>query len=229
MLLNVINVVADDRFNRKIIKLQDPAKYKYFKLDDIEFPYLESDKYTVSCLTYKGTQRYYVEVTITNNNKYDLQIPLDFISFNKPGYTVIRTNAIDAAISVAADAGEKFIPSPTPNPTSTQTTVNATATTVGNQTQINGTSTTTTNQSGAQLGNAIGNIFAARSFYKAQSIEKKFANFLGTFAQENNNPLLKSGESRIIVATFEQLKNKKAPFDIVIKIDSQEFIFKYKE
>jgi hypothetical protein len=114
----------------------------------------------------------------------------------------------------------------------TTTTVNGTATTYGNQTQISGTATTTTDQSsqaGANLGNAIGNALAARSFYKTQRRESTFANFLGAFAQDQTGTSLQPGEAKVIVATFEQAKRKKAPFEIVIRVGAESFQFKYKE
>jgi hypothetical protein len=66
-------------------------------------------------------------------------------------------------------------------------------------------------------------------FYEAQARECKFSNFLYSFAQENQSPIIKPGEARIIVATFEQVKNKKAPFEIHIRLNGEPVVFKYKE
>jgi hypothetical protein len=226
-------LVAEQRFGRDVIKVQNPSEYQFFKLDDVQFPMLFSTQYAVSCLVYRGTQRYYVEIGVQNKGSAPLNLPVEFVSFNKPGYTVFRTDTVAAARDVAERAGGQFVPTPPPQmPSTTNSTLNATATTYGNQTQITGTTTTTTDQSGqagANLGNAIGNALAARSYYKTQRRESIFTNFLATFAQDQIGTTLQPGEAKVIVATFEQAKRKKAPFDIVVRVGAESFLFRYKE
>lgn len=188
---------------------------------------------SVSSLVYKGSTYYYVEVGIVNGRDEELIVAIDFISFNKPNYTVIRSDTSAAALDVASEAGGTFVPTPPSQvPPSTSTTYNGTASTYGNQTHISGSATTTPNnsaQAGANWGNALGNAIAARSFYKAQSREMKFAHFLDTFAQGGQALVVKPGEGRVIMCTFEQLKEKKAPFDVQIRVGSEVFTFRYKE
>src|SRR5690349_16120798 len=113
---------------------------------------LSSPEYAVSCVVYHGTQRYYVGIGIQNRTTAAVRLPFEFVTFDKPGYTVFRTDTIGAARDVAGSAGGQFVPTPAPQmPSTTTTTVNGTATTYGNQTQISGTATTTTDQS-AQAG-----------------------------------------------------------------------------
>ncbi len=230
---SISSLAAEERFGRDVIKVRNPKEYQFFKLDDVEFPMLSSPQYAVSCLVYRGTQRYYVEVGIQNRTSVAIRLPVDFVAFDKPGYTVFRTDTLAAARDVAESAGGQFVPSAPPQmPSTTTTTVNGTATTYGSQTQISGTATTTTDQSaqaGGNLGNAIGNALAARSFYKTQRRESTFANFLSAFAQDQAGTTLQPGEAKVIVATFEQAKRKKAPFEIVIRISADSFRFKYKE
>lgn len=225
-------LAAKDRFGREVLKVRDPADYQFFKLDDVQFPMLASSHYAVSCLVYRGTQRYYVEIGIENKTSAPISIPVDFVAFDKPGYTVFRTDTLAAAQDVAESAGGKFEPTPPPQvPATTTTTVNGTATNYGNQTQISGTATTTTDQSGqagANLGNAIGNALAARRFYKTQRRESTFADFLSDFAQDPAGTAVQPGKARVIVATFEQAKQKKAPFEIVVRVGTESFRFKYK-
>jgi hypothetical protein len=226
-------LVAESRFNRQVIKVKDPKEYQFFKLDDVHFPALSSTNYQVSCLVYRGTQRYYVEIGIQNKTSEQITLLPDFVTFNKSGYTVFRTDTLDAARQSAQAAGIRFVPTPPPQmPSTTNTTINATATTYGNQTQISGTATTTENQSaqaGANFGNALGNALAARSFYKAQSNEVKFASFLTTFAEAPSGTTMQPGQAKVVVATFEQAKQKKAPFEVVIKVGTETFRFSYKE
>ena len=50
-----------------------------------------------------------------------------------------------------------------------------------------------------------------------------------TTATESTAPLVKSGESRTITQTFEQLKSKEAPFEIVVSLADTTFVFNFKE
>ena len=231
--ITVSPLVAEQRFGREVIKVQNRNEYQFFKLDDVQVPMLFSTHYAVSCLVYRGTQRYYVEIGVQNKTPVPLSLPIEFVSFNKPGYTVFRTDAIAAARDVAESVGGQFVPSPPPQmPSTTSTTFNASSTTYGNQTQVSGTATTTTDQSGqagANLGNAIGNALAARSYYKTQRRESTFTNFLATFAQDQSGTTLQPGEAKVILATFEQAKRKKAPFDIVVRVGAESFRFTYKK
>lgn len=225
--------VAEDRFARPVIKLADPSAYGSFRLDENNFAFLRREGSSISCIVYRGKKRYYVEVGIVNTSKGEIAIPRDFVSFIKPNFTVLRTSTVAAAQDVASELPGQFIPTPPPQvPPETTTTYSATASTYGNQTYVTGTATTTTDnsaQAGANLGNAIGNAIAARRFYKAQARESKFANFLYSFAQENQSSMIKPGEARVIVATFEQIKEKRTPFEIHILIAGEMAVFKYKE
>src|SRR5450432_4076929 len=66
-----------------------PGRAKYFKLDDNQFPVLERGPLAVSCMTYRGTRRYYVEVGVINRSGAPAIVHGDFVSFNKQGYTVL--------------------------------------------------------------------------------------------------------------------------------------------
>jgi hypothetical protein len=226
-------LLAEKRFDRHVIKLQNPKEYQYFKLDDVNFPVLANSRYSVSCLVYRGTQRYYVEVAIQNRTAEEVTLAQDFITFSKPSYTVFRTDTATAAQDVAASVGGEFVPAPPPQVQGkTTTTFNANASTYGNRTDISGVATTSTDQSaqaGANLGNAIGNVIAARSFYKTRRRESTFANFLYAFAQNQQPSMVHPGETKLIVATFEQAKQKKAPFEVVIRFGLESFSFKFKE
>lgn len=174
MLWPGISLHAAQRFGRPVIALEEPKAYQYFKLDDVNFPFLSSANYDVSCLVYRGTEYYYVEIAIHNRSSNPVTIPADFVEFSKPGYTVLETDTGVAEAQLASATGQRFIPTPPPQmpPSSTTTTtINANASTYGNMTQVNGTATSTTTdtsgQAGANFGNALGNAIAARRFYQA--------------------------------------------------------------
>jgi len=224
---------AEKRFEQHIIKLQNPTEYQYFKKGDVNYPFLATTHFSASCLVYRGTQDYYVEVGILNRSHKDLTISFDSIAFNKPGYTVLRTDTVTLASEIAAEARKTFMPAPPPKVQgTTTTTVNAGATTFANQTNVSGVATTSTDQSthaGANLGNAIVNAVSERSFYRNQGRELSFAAFLNSHAQTKESSRLHPGEARVLVATFRQVNQKKAPFEVLIRIGSETLTFQYKE
>ena len=222
---------AAERFNRPVIEVADPSRYKFHDIDQIQVPSLENDSIEVSCVVYRGTQRYYVEIAIFNRTVRDIPVSTDFVAFRKPGYTVLQTSTLETARVIAAEANGTFVPTPPPQ-APTRATINGTASTYGGQTQISGSTTTGPDpwaQAGANLGNAIGNGIAARQYYAGQAQERTFAHFLEATAAESMAPLVRSGESRTITQTFEQLKSKKAPFEIVVSLAGSTFAFTFKE
>lgn len=233
LLFTMKAAAGGDRFGRTVIKVKDPKAYQFKKLDDVEFPSLSNDRFDVTCLVYRRTERYYVEITVKNKTAQGVALPPSFVSFIKPGYTVYRTDTLAAAREAASAVGARFVATPPPYiPPTVNTTVNATATASGNQTQINGTATSTpdySGQAGANFGNALGNAIAARRFYKAQRTEVAFSEFLAAHLQTEADAPLLVGETRTVIATFAQAKQKKAPFDVILKVGDQTFTFSYKE
>ena len=226
---------ASRRFGRPVLSLQNPRDYQYFKLDGVNFPMLSSANYSVSCLVYRGTEYYYVEIAIQNRSSSPATIPADFLEFAKPGYTVFRADTAAVVAQLGGAAGQQFIPTPPPQmpPSSTTTTtVNANATTYGNTTEINGTATSTTTdtsgQAGANFGNAIGNAIAARRFYRAQRDAVSLAQYLAHFGWGDSPQVLQPGRLRVIMMAFEQVKPKKAPFHVDIHVGGESFSFRYK-
>lgn len=225
---------AAQRFGRPIVGLEEPKNYQYFKLDDVNFPFLSSADYDVSCLVYRGTEYYYVEIAIHNRSSNPVTIPANFLEFSKPGYTVLQTDTSVAETQLASAAGAHFVPVPPPQmpPSSTTTTsINANATTYGNITQINGTATSTTTdtsgQAGANFGNALGNAIAARRFYKAQQEAVSLAGYLNAFGWKNMPISVQPGQAQKIMMTFQQIKQKKTHFEVIIHIGGESFTFKY--
>lgn len=232
----VLPVHAAKRFGRPVVDLESPKEYEYFKLDDVKFPVLTHSGYSVSCLVYRGTENYYVEVLVRNQSSSPVTIPANFLDFTKTGFTVYRTDSNAVASQLAGAAGVRFVPTPPPQmpPSSTtSTTLNANATTFGNMTQVNGTATSTTTdtsgQAGANFGNALGNAIAARRFYSAQREAVSLARYLATYGWKDTDLVLEPGKEQKIMMTFQQVKAKKANFEVIIRVGSENFSFKYKE
>ncbi len=224
---------AEQRFGRPIVKVRDSKSYLFNRTDDVKYPTLSDERFTVSCLVFRGTERYYTEVVVTNKTQAPVWLPKGFIAFEKPGYTVYPVDTMMVAREEAAGAGATYVPTRAPYvPSTYNTTVNATAYTYGNQTNVSGTATTTADysgQAGANIGNAIGNAIAARRFYRGQQNAAAFAWFLTTHSQTDLDAPLQPGQSRTIVASFEQAKRKKKPFDVKLRLADDTFTFEYKE
>lgn len=219
---------AESRFNRPVMKLAEPKAYRYFKLDDNNFPVLDKARSSVTCMVYRGTKRYYVEVAVVNRSQEPLTLSPTFVTFSKPGYSVFMSDTIASAIDVWSSVAGDFIPTPPPPPTRATTTYSGTAQTYGSMTQMSGTATTTVDNSAAGW-HALGQALAARSFYKAESREQSFAMYLASFAHEKQDHVIGPGKVGLFVFTFEQIKPKKAPFSISVAVEGETFVFKYKE
>jgi hypothetical protein len=219
---------AESRFGRPVLKLENPKEFKYFKLDDNQFPFLEKGSFSVSCMTYRGIKRYYVEIGIVNRSGAPANLQNGFVSFIKEGYTVLLADTFASANDVWASVGGAFIPTPPPPPTRSTTTYSGTATTMGNNTQIGGTATTTVDNSAAGW-HALGQAIAARRYYNAQSREQKFAVYLATFAHEKQEMTIQPGKAGLYIFTFEQMKRKKAPFEVRVSVGPEAFVFPYRE
>ena len=219
---------AESRFGRPVVKLANPKEFGYFKLDDNQFPFLERGSVSVSCMTYRGTRRYYVEIGIVNRSGAPAVLQNGFVSFNKQGYTVLLADTMASATDVWANVARAFVPTPPPPPTKSTTTYSGTATTLGNNTQINGMATTTVDNSAAGW-HALGQAIAARNYYNAQGREQKLAVYLATFAHEKQEMTIQPGKTGLYIFTFEQMKQKKAPFEVRVSEGSETFVFAYKE
>ncbi len=219
---------AESRFNRPVMKLAEPKAYRFFRLDDNNFPVMDKERSSVTCMVYRGTKRYYVEVAVMNRSQKPLTLERGFVTFVKPGYSVFVSDTIASAADVWASVAGDFMPTPPPPPTRATTSYSGTAQTYGNTTQVSGTATTTVDNSAAGW-HALGQALAARSYYKTQSREQSFAMYLATFAHERQSGVVPPGETRLFVFTFEQIRPKKAPFTINVAIEDEVFVFKYKE
>lgn len=216
LLLMLNPAFGENRFGRPVVKVKDATSYQFIKSDDVSYPTVSNDRFSVSCLVYRGTEHYYVEVKITNRTHDPVFLRTDFIDFDKPGYSLDRTDTIIAAREAAAAGGARFTPTPPPYvPPTYNTTVNATATTYGNETNISGTATTTeddSGQAGANLGNAIGNAIAAHRFYKMQRTDVAFSHFLATHVQTASDTALQPGRNQNHSGYVRPIKAQEAPF-----------------
>lgn len=209
--------LAEKRFGRDVIKLADPKAYQYFTLDDMRYPVLSGVNFSVSALAYRGTRYHYVEVGITNRSDQPVAVPLDFITMSKPGYTILRSDIASITDNLSESVRTaRFEPAPAPyNPTI--------------RTDVYGnTAVTSVDNSSAVLGAAVANALAAADFNKQLSNAEKFLAFLNAFGFTSAF-VLQPKETRLIVSAFEQLKPKKAPFTVTIKLSEESFTFRFKE
>lgn len=219
---------AESRFGRPVIKLAEPRQYGFFKLDDNNFPFLSNGRVSVSCMVYRGTKRYYVEVGVVNLSSERLILQREFVTFDKPGYTVVKTNTFESAVDVATSVAGPFIPAPPPPPTSATTTYSGTGYTYGNVTSVSGTATTTVDNSAAGW-HALGQAIAARRYYQAQTREQSFAEYLAIFDYAKQPLVIEPKRAQLYIHTFQQVKPKKAPFRITVVVGTDRFEFGYRE
>lgn len=229
----LVSAFAESRFNRPVVKFADKG-YTFIEQDGNKLAIQNGTAASVACIVYRGAIYYYVELQIFNHSNMDVVIERDFVSMNKPGYTVVRVNTTGVAMQMAGTASGRFVPTPAPQmPSNSTTTFSGTGTTYGNTTRINGTATTTQDtsaQAGANFGNAIGNAIAAHRYYNAQAAAQRFAVYLPTVDQANVPPIVEPGKTQTIIATFSQPgKHKKAPFDVAVRLNGEEFVFKLAE
>lgn len=219
---------AETRFHRPVVKLANPKAYTTFKLDDNQFPVVEKASVAVTCITYRGTKRYYVEVGVVNKSDSALVLSKDFVRFIKPGYTVFLASTLESASEVLASVAEPFVPTPPPPPTRSTTTYSGTANTLGQMTTVEGTATTTVDNSAAAW-HSLGQAIAARSYASTQNREQAFAKYIAAFAHGNQDLTIQPGRGGLFVFTFEQVKPKKAPFAVSVAAGTEVFEFRYKE
>lgn len=220
---------AAERFGRKILAVADESLYRIETIDEVDVPVLDIDGVSVSCLVYRGTQRYYVEVSIKNGKASGIEWSNDDIVMIKPGYSIFRVNALDAARESAEYAGVPFVPAPPPEPVTT-TTIQTHTSVYGNSAYSTGTAQTRqTQDAGANIGYALGTFLARRRDAKDKAEAARFADFIGNHAIEVAPAYAEPGQTRIIVAAFEQAKPRHAPFHVKVVADGHEFSFEYKE
>jgi hypothetical protein len=220
---------ATQRFGKTVIPVRDPQNYKVTRLDDMDFPVLERDSAAVSVVVYRGPKRYYIEVTVTNRTGREVVLDKKPIAMSKPGYTIYETDVMEAAREASEAAGVKFQPAPPPPP-GYRTTVKSTETTQGSTTKTTATATSKpTVDLGSALGYALGSSIEKGRVERQANEARRFSDFLSTHAVSVQNDPLPPGETRVMVATFEQAKPKKAPFQVTVKACGQEFVFQYAE
>ena len=225
----LVPVRAESRFGRPVVRVADPKKYTFFKLDDNNFPSLSTERAAVSCMVYRGTKRYYVEVGVVNLSPIEpLSVNRDFVNFEKPGYTVMRANTLASAADVWASVADPFIRTPPPPPTRATTTYSGTANSYGNTTYASGTATTTVDNSAAGW-HALGQAIGEWRYYSEQGMERNFANYLASIAFEKQPLVVDPKKAQLYAYTFEQVKRKKSLFRIVVTVGSEQFTFEYKE
>lgn len=124
--LAVGNADAAERFGRRVLAPVRATELQVSRMDEIDVPAIDRDSVVVSCITYRGTGRYFVEVTVLNRTEYFIALADDLIQMTRPGYTILRPNTTEAAIDAAEEAEVEFEPVPPPD-MGTESTIDATS------------------------------------------------------------------------------------------------------
>jgi hypothetical protein len=228
-LLSLVAAVGfgESRFDRPVLKLTAPNQFKIVKQDDNSFAAIERNALAANCILYRGSDFYYLEVTVTNQRDANLTLPQDFVQLLKPGYTMMLANTQEVAEELLSRSFESFQRRPAPPPTSSTTNTTATATTYGKTTQVNSTSVTTVDNSAAW--HSLGESIAQSSHRRGQATDRRLATLLRATAHETQQKVIRPGESRTFSFAYRQLKPKKGTIQVSIRIADETMQFEFKD
>ena len=195
---------AETRFGRPVSKLANPKEFEFVSLDDAKFPLLRKNSTSVACIAYHESQRYYVEVAVTNSSSQPLELHKDFVRFNANSEMQSMNTS-----EVAADVEKSAVATaPAGLSTSRVSSISSGNITSGedrNQPMLEAVARTTQQHA---------NQLAAR---------------LKVYGHERQALTLDPGVTRVYLFVFEAQSRKKAPFEISVATASEPLIFSFKE
>jgi hypothetical protein len=200
--------VAETRFGRPVVKLANPKDFEFINLEDNRFPMVRKNATSVACITYKESQRYYVEVSVTNQSDGPIELTKDFVQFksnaNVPSLDTLMV-AADVQKTAASSAGSPGI-------------------SASRSSSISSGSITVDEGQRGSAQSMLESINRASQLHANQLVER-----LTTFAHEKQDLTLAPKGTRFYVFVFEQPDRKKAPFEISVTAQSATWVFAYKE
>jgi hypothetical protein len=208
LLLLAGNATAETRFGRPVVKLANPKEFESVQLEENRFAMLRKNAIEVACITYRESQRYYVEVAVTNHSAGPIDLAKDFVQF-KANVNVIPIDTIAAA----SEAQKQAAPSvSTGLSTSRSSTISVGSTISPNEDRKGGTQML--QESMAQSVQAHANQLAAR---------------LIRYAHEKQALNIEPQGTRFYIFVFETPDRKKGPFEISVTAGDASWPFPYKE
>jgi hypothetical protein len=200
--------MGETRFGRPVVKLANPKDFEFVSLENNRFPILRNNATSVACIAYRESQRYYVEVAVTNESDRPIELTKDFVQFkSNSDIASLDTLVVAAAIqkSVASSATSQGVS------TSRSSTLSAGVVRVNDP----------------QRGSA--QAVLEETNQTAQIQTSQLAARLKMFAHERQALTLEPKGTRFYLFVFEQLDRKKAPFEVAVTAEASTWVFAYKE
>jgi len=224
-----LEAFGESRFGRRVVKLANPKQYGSVKMDGNQYALLAGERAAVACIVYRGTQYYYVETAVLNRGEVALELDKDFVVLQKPGHIVVRADPVFVAANLLAEAMAAGVSLPPPRPAPTVTTINATAIhDDGSMTSVYGTARTQPDPwygFGQSMGFMIGQLLMGRTGRH----DRNLASLVLALHPSMQSLTIEPGNARLYLHVFQQIKSKKAPFNVVVFAGQECFIFRYNE
>ncbi len=190
---------GETRFGRQVLAPADPERYGTGKLDQVSAPTLSDEHHTVTCLTYADDERFYVEVTIKNRSRAEVNFGPASIRLDEDGKPLPRVDSIKEARRVESNGARPFEPVPkgvdpkTRRPIYDRDEVDRQAT----------------------------------LHLERQEREAVFASLLLSMGRENGS-IVKTGYDKHVVCAFGPRKAKSAPVEVTVEAGGTLYRFVFK-
>jgi hypothetical protein len=199
---------GETRFGRPVAKLSNPKDFEFINMEDNRFPVLRKNAASVACIAYRESQRYYIEVAVTNQSDQPIEFKKDFVQF-KSGSGVVLLDTLVAAAEV-----QKSASSPAP----------VQGLSASRASSLSSTGVTANDD---RRGSTQSMLEAMN--HTAQLQSNQLATRLMTFAHEKQALILEPKGTRFYIFVFEQSDRKKGPFEISVSTETESWSFPYRD
>jgi hypothetical protein len=200
--------MGETRFGRPVVKLANSKDFEFVKLEDNRFPMLRKNATSIACIAYRESQRYYVEVAVTNESDRPIELTRDFVQF-KSNSNIAPLDTLVVAAAIQKDAASSA--------TSQGVSTSRSSAMAAGVVRVND----------PQRGSAQAALEEANQTAQIQA--GQLAARLKTFAHEKQALSLEPKGTRFYIFVYEQLDRKRAPFEVAVTAEAATWVFAYKE
>ncbi len=112
LLAAALVAAAPARFGRPAFCPAEPSAYTLEKFDEIEFPTLEKERVSVSCLLYRDETSIYAEVVVHNGSHTAIKLPNEPVEIQAGGQRLARRPSVKTAEEIERASVRPFTPTP---------------------------------------------------------------------------------------------------------------------
>jgi hypothetical protein len=200
--------MGETRFGRPVVKLANPKDFEFVSLEDNRFPMLRKNTTSVACIAYRESQRYYVELAVTNESDRPIELTKDFVQF-KSNSNIAPLDTLVVAAAIQKDAASSA--------TSQGVSTSRSSTMAAGVVRVND----------PQRGSAQAVLEETNRIAQIQA--SQLAVRLKMFAHEKQTLTLEPKGTRFYIFVLEQLDRKRAPFEVAVTAEASTWVFAYKE